>query len=115
MRRTYVIADADGRMYSSNYPFGLSLHVNEMHPLLVAKFKEAKKYHVLWIANHMARKLSSSSDGYFYVFEAKEVNGQYECTIVDEHLIDDIIEKDKKTEQEVNQIISDWKRKKGIE
>ena len=117
LKRTFVIIDTDGRYYRSFFePFFAITHsrvlVNDTKEL-----EKARKFRTLWWATYRAKYLSkNASPGYYYVYEwIKNTDGKSMMIMRNEQVIDKIKQKDADTLEKIQQIIDDWRKRRGLD
>lgn len=117
MDKKYVVATADGAMYRSfsrmpipSYCFSTS----DVDVYATRRYNGARKFRSLHWATHRARFLSNHTDQYYYVFTSvKEIKGNHIMQVIDPTINDKLKESERKTYEELEQIIEDWRIRKN--
>lgn len=113
MKPVYVLADKKQRLVQSVYN---GIFSPDGHTAVITsdKYKDAKKFRSLFWAIHRAKFLSSHSNTYYYVYQAAPNGNQYLLSLVDGSINDKLIQQDEKAQKEIDDIIADWRYRKGL-
>lgn len=112
MSDRYIIIGKNKEAYKHSYTYDLSV---PSHFVVegTMDYDSARMFRSLRWATHRARQLTRKSGSAYYVYLQITVDDKNYYHIVDEHINDDIFEERQKLNDEINQIISDWKAKNG--
>lgn len=118
MRKEYIIASEDGKLYRSFSRIPIPFYCFSTADIDVYSsetYRAARKFRSLRWATHRARFLSSHSDTYYYVCTAERVGSLYRISIVDDTINDKLKRIRKETEEEIEQIIANWRVRVGLD
>lgn len=118
MRKEYIIASEDGKLYRSFsrdiMPF-YCFSSSDIHVYSAVTYSGVRKFRSLHWATHRARFLSKHSDTYYYVCTAERVGSLYKINIVDDTINDKLKESRKETYDIIEQMIADWRVRVGLD
>lgn len=119
MRKEYIVSTGKGKKYRSFmripmpfYCFGSS----DITVYSAVKYSDARKFHFLRWATHRARFLSYHSGELYYVYTVVDYKDCiYTLQVVDDTINDKLIESNEKCQQKIEQLIADWRARKGLD
>ena len=118
MRKKYVICPKTREYYRSFSRIPISFYCFSSSDITVYStkfYKDARRFRFLFWATHRARFLSRHSEELYYVYEViDQVNGIDILCITDNTINDRLIKAEQKAQEKIDQIIEEWKKRKGL-
>ena len=112
---TYIIIGTDKLAYKNFSKVDADFSANDVVVAGTSHFKEARVFHSYRWAVHRARFLTARAKESYYVYLRVVVDGKTYYHVTDEHINDDIFERDEKLQNEIDDMINDWKKRKGLD
>lgn len=109
----YIIIGKNGEAYKRSYTNDLTIP-SDFVVESTEDYDSARIFHSLRWATIKARSLTKKSESAYYVYLKITVDGKKYYYLVDKHINDDIFEEDDKYQAEIERMISEWKKKKGL-
>lgn len=111
---TYIIIGTDKKAYRSYVKVDADFSRHDINVIGTTNFKDARIFRSYRWAVHRARFLTSRSKESYYVYLRVIVDGKIYYHVTDEHINDEIFERDRELEEEISDLINDWKKKKRL-
>lgn len=111
---TYIIIGKNREAYRSYSKVDADFTPYDISVIGTSNYKDASIFHSYRWAVHRARFLTKRSTETYYVYLRMVVDGKIYYHVTDEDINDETFERDRKLEEEIGDIINDWKKRKGL-